>query len=148
MIDSTCCRRHFGAFVCCRSLQPHPKQLAAWQAIPASMGCGGDDLQTQLLLRDQQHQMQQAHMAPHHAAQQYADPHHQGYVQDRSKSSLSAAMSACGPALHGHALMMQPQAPKPATLSKAVAGVLANPKGWKDREDTMDVLAATLNRQV
>lgn len=113
------------------------------------MGCGGDDLQTQLLLRDQQHQMQQAqHMTAHHAAQQYGDPHHQGYVQDRSGSSLSAAMSACGPAVRAHALMMQPQAHKPATLSKAVAGVLANPKNWKDREDTMNVLAATLHRQV
>jgi hypothetical protein len=115
------------------------------------MGCGGDDLQTQLLLRDQQHQMQAAHMAQHHAAQQYADAHHhhQGYVQDRSGSSLSAAMSACGPALHGHtALMMQPPAPKPATLSKAVAGVLSNPKNWKERSDLMDALAETLNRQV
>lgn len=109
--------------------------------MPASMG--SDDLQTQLLLRDQQMQMQ-AHMA--HQAQHSVEPH-QGYVQDRSGSSLSAAMSASGAALHGHALMQQ-HAPKPATLTKAVAGVLGNPKGWQERVDKMTVLADALNRQV
>lgn len=141
MLNTTHMKKH--SCTCCRLFQPHPKQLAARQAIPASMGSGGDDLQTQLLLRDQQHQMQ-VHMAQH--AQQYAEPH-PGYVQDRSGSSLSAAMSASGAAMHGHALMQQ-QGPKPATLSKAVAGVLANPKGWQERVEKMTVLADALNRQV
>jgi hypothetical protein len=92
----------------------------------------------------QQHQVQ-VHAA--HTAQQYMEPHH-GYVQDRSGSSLSAAMSATsGMGLHAHSLMQQ-QPAKPATLSKAVAGVMATPKGWQERVDKMTVLSDALNRQV
>lgn len=112
------------------------------------MSTGGDDLQTQLLLRDQlqavpQHQVH----AAHHAQPYPAELHHAAYVQDRSGSSLSAAMSATGGTLHAHSIMQQSQ-PKPATLSKAVAGVLTNPKDWKERVEKMTVLADALNRQV
>jgi hypothetical protein len=93
-----------------------------------------------------QHQHQvQVHAA--HTAQQYSDPHH-GYVQDRSGSSLSAAMSATSAVgLHAHSLMQQ-QPAKPATLSKAVAGIMATPKGWQERVEKMTVLSDALNRQV
>lgn len=114
-----------------------------------AMSSGGDDLQTQMLLRDQLQAMPQQHQlhAAHHA-QQYAEAH-QGYVQDRSGSSLSAAMSASGgAALHQAHALMQPQVHKPATLSKAVAGVMANPKGWQERLDSLNALSDALNRQV
>lgn len=140
--------------VCCRLFQPHPKQLASRQAMPAVVTSGGDDLQTQVLLRDQLQAMPQQYQlhAAHYAAQQGAagEPH-QAYVQDRSGSSLSAAMSAAsgGAALHAHASsIMQQQAPRPATLSKAVAGVMATPKGWQERLDKLNALSDALNRQV
>ena len=128
----------------CRLFQPHPKQLAARQAATA----GGDDLQTQQLLRDQLQAVpqQQPHMRSSHHGHQYGEGPSM-YVQDRSGSSLSAAMSASGGALHAHAIMQQQQ-PRPATLSKAVAGVLSNPKDWKERVDKMTALADALNRQV
>lgn len=132
----------------CRLFQPHPKQLASRQAMPA-MSSGGDDLQTQMLLRDQLQAMPQQHQVHH--AQQYAEAHQASYVQDRSGSSLSAAMSASGgaAALHqAHHALMQPQVHKPATLSKAVAGVMANPKGWQERLDSLNALSDALNRQV
>jgi hypothetical protein len=37
---------------------------------------------------------------------------------------------------------------RPATLSKAIAGMLANPKGWQERVEKMTALAEALNRQV
>lgn len=132
---------------CCRLFQPHPKQLAARHAVVST---GGDDLQTQLLLRDQLQAVPQPqhHSQAHttHHAQQVGEQH-QAYIQDRSGSSLSAAMSATGASLHTHAMMQQQQA-RPATLSKAVAGVLANAKDWKERVDKMTALAEALNRQV
>lgn len=120
--------------------------------MPAMMSSGGDDLQTQVLLRDQLHAMPQQHQlhAAHYAAQQASGESHPGYVQDRSGSSLSAAMSASGGVgLHAHASsLMQQQAPRPATLSKAVAGVMATPKGWQERLDKLNTLSDALNRQV
>ena len=49
-------------------------------------------------------------------------------------------MSASGGVgLHAHASsLMQQQAPRPATLSKAVAGVMATPKGWQERLDKLE----------
>lgn len=130
-----------------RLYQPHPKQLASRQTVTSNT----DDLQAQLLLRDQLQAMPQqqhkVHVHAAHTAQQYMDPHH-GYVQDRSGSSLSAAMSATsGVGLHAHSLMQQ-QPAKPATLSKAVAGVMVTPKGWQERVEKMTVLSDALNRQV
>jgi len=144
-----CASLHVRCGCCCRLFQPHPKQLAARLAAVGSVSTGGDDLQTQLLLRDQL----QAVPQPQHHSQVHTTHHvqaveqHQAYVQDRSGSSLSAAMSATGASLHTHGMMQQQQA-RPATLSKAVAGVLANAKDWKERVDKMTALAEALNRQV
>lgn len=106
---------------------------------------GGDDLQTQLLLRDQ---LQQA-AACQQQQQQYAM--HAGQQPDhRATSSLSMAssMAALGTSAHHHHGLMGSQPAKPASLAKAVAALLANSQDWKERVDRMNALADALNRQV
>jgi hypothetical protein len=124
--------------------------------VKASAG-GSDDLQTQLLLRDQlghaaaaaaaaAHQQQQQHLHVHYAGVQQQHPHQ--HQQDRAASSLSMASAMAGGAsalsLHG----MLPAPSKPASLPKAVAAMLGNAKDWTDKVDKMNGLAEALSRQV
>lgn len=121
----------------CRLYQ-HPKQHAMQQHLSAATGTlsrssTADDTQLLNVLRDQQQQQYQ--LCQERLAAQ---------PSSHSTISMAATLAAAGAGLASS----QQQPPRPATLHKAVAGVLANPKDWKERVDKLHVLSEVLMRQV
>ncbi|KAF8062702.1 clasp1b [Scenedesmus sp. PABB004] len=135
---------HHGAAT--RLYSAHPKPHLAHPAALQQQQHGGisrtasatDDLQLLAALRDQQAAAQQAAATHHHqqqaAAAAVAYHQHAAALDGLAAQASAASLFAAAPA-------------RPATLAKAVAGVLANPKGWQERVERINALADALARQ-
>lgn len=117
----------------CR-LFDQPKQQQPAAANSAHRTCSAaDDLQLLNNIRDQQQQQMQMHYEQQQQQQQYL-----------SQFNVQHSMAPSVAGLPG----LQQQQQRPVTLAKAVAGVMANSKDWKERVEKMSVLAEVLTKQV